>query len=190
MLSKIVELMFIFSLLFGAVNGTIDELSAKCASAAGDAVTTLISMSGGICLWSGLMEIMSESGMAEGLRRLLKLPVRLLYGRLDGDEEAVSYISQNMAANILGLGSAATPAGLSAADRLRNLHERGRIGTGPLITLMAVNTVSIQLIPVSVASARAALGAAAPYDILPAVWCASICSFLAAVIFAKSGVRD
>lgn len=186
MLSKLVELMVLSAVIIGALTGNMSLVSEKSASGAGQAVTTLLSMAGSICFWSGLMEIMAQSGLSKKLTSMLKRPIQLIYGRLSNDETAIAYLSQNMAANILGLGSAATPAGLNAAGRLRQLYDMGRISKVPMLLLMVVNTVSIQLVPVTVAAARAALGAPAPYDILPAVWCASICSFAAALIFAKT----
>jgi len=186
MLSKIVEIMLAAAILFGALGGRMGDVSSQSASAAAQAVTTVLSMAGSICFWSGMMEIMAESGLSQLLTRALKYPIRLIYGPLGGDERAIGLLGQNMAANILGLGSAATPAGLAAAGRLRELRDRGRIGKGPLVLLTVVNTVSLQLIPATVAAARASLGAEQPYDILVCVWCASICSFLAAVIFARA----
>lgn len=161
-------------------------LSASAAAAPGAVVETLVGMTGNICFWSGLMEIMAASGLADRLASVLQMPIRWIYGRLGNDRQAVSLLAWNMAGNLLGLGSAATPSGLEGAARLRTLHENGRIGRGPLCLLAVVNTVSIQLIPSTVAAAREALGAAQPYDILLPVWCASVCSFLAALTVAKA----
>lgn len=183
MLSKIVEILIALSAFAALLGGKMDILSSKCAEAPAQAVTTLISMAGGICFWSGLMEIMTESGMASMLTRALRGPLRLIYGRTD--DRAEELLCRNCAANILGLGSAATPAGIEGAKRLRYLHEKGRISGKPLFMLTVVNTVSIQLIPSTVAAARGALGAARPYDILLPVWLASIVSFISAVAVAK-----
>lgn len=185
MLSKVVEIMFVAAVIIGLACGKIPEVSSKSSTAAGEAVATIISMAGSICFWSGIMEIMSESGLSKKLTRILKAPITFIYGKLSGDREAVSLLSQNMAANILGLGSAATPAGLRAADRLKSLNEKGSISNVPILLLVVVNTVSIQLIPATVAAARGALGAASPYDILIPVWLASICSLAAALFFAR-----
>lgn len=183
MLSKIVEILVALSVFAAFVSGRIELLSSKCAEAPAQAVTTLISMAGGVCFWSGLMEIMSESGMAALLTKALRRPLRLIYGRTD--DRAEELLCRNCAANILGLGSAATPAGIEGAKRLRYLYEKGRISQRPLFMLTVVNTVSIQLIPATVAAARGALGARAPYDILLPVWLASALSFGAAVAVAK-----
>lgn len=183
MLSKIVEILMAFSLFAAVFGGKIEALSSKCAEAPAQALTMLISMAGGVCFWSGLMEIMAESGMAAMLTRALKKPIRLIYGKTDSKAEEL--LCRSFAANILGLGSAATPAGIEGGKRLRYLYDRGLISQRPLFMLTVVNTVSIQLIPATVAAARGALGAARPYDILAPVWLASIASFAAAVAVAK-----
>lgn len=190
MLSIIVEVLFALAFVAALLNGKMAEISTAGTSAAASAITTIIGMAGGLCFWSGLMEIMAQSGLSQRLTRLLKAPIRMIYGDFGGDREVVELLGQNMAANILGLGSAATPAGLAAAGRMRMLYEKGRISKRPMMLLMVVNTVSIQLLPITVASARSALGAGDPYDIILPVWCASICSFLAALIFAKASIKE
>ena len=78
----------------------------------------------------------------------------------------------DFAANLLGLGNAATPMGIQAAQRMK----RGGTATDELCRLIVLNTASIQLIPANVAAVRSALGCATPFDILPAVWVTSLCS--------------
>lgn len=185
MLSKIVEFMGILALFFGLYFGRMDSLAASVAQSPGQALEVLLGMAGSVCFWSGMMEVMEESGLAGRLGHLLRAPIGWIYGRLGGDRQAVALLARNMAGNLLGLGSAATPAGLEGAARLQTLWEQGRVGRRPLCLLAVVNTVSIQMIPTTVAAGRKALGAAAPYDILLPVWCASICSLLAALLAAR-----
>ena len=102
--------------------------------------------------------------------------IRLLFGSYAKDEECLRYISQNMSANLLGLGSAATPAGLKAAKRLQQLsRERGEKTHGVFL-LIVINTASLQLLPTTVAAVRSSMGSPRPFDILPAVWLASAVS--------------
>ena len=85
-----------------------------------------------------------------------------------------------MAANLLGLGNAATPMGIRAAQGMAQAH--GRRSARELATLVVLNTASVQLIPSTIASVRAACGAAVPFDILPAVWVTSVCSVAAGLL--------
>ena len=99
------------------------------------------------------------------------------------DEETLAAISANVSANLLGLGNAATPLGIRAAQRMA----RGCGGTASdeLCLLVVLNTASIQLIPATIASVRAAAGCRTPFDILPAVWLASVLSVAAGLTAAR-----
>lgn len=121
------------------------------------------------------MELVQASGLAEKLSRILMPLLRPLFGKAATDREAMETVSANVAANLLGLSNAATPLGLRAADRLYELEGR-RGSPNTVLTLITLNTASIQLIPSTVAAVRAACGAASPFDIMLPVWGASIFS--------------
>ncbi len=184
-MSIIVAAMIGISLIFALLMGNGSQIASAAVTGAQDAVSFLLSIAGGICFWSGLMEVMGRSGLSEGLSRLLSPLIRLIYGKWAEDRQVREAISQNMAANILGLGSAATPAGLRAISRMEELRQRGRLPQSALILLIVVNTTSMQLLPTTIAAVRSAAGAQQPFDILPAVWCASVCSVVCAVLAAR-----
>ena len=190
MLSKVVEIIFLCAFITGILTGQLSGLSEAVSGGLTQVGGTVVMMAGGICFWSGIMELIRESGISEALQRVLKLPIRLIYGKRTAGSTAADPIARNMAANILGLGSAATPAGLEAARELKRLSEMGRVEKRSLTVLVAMNTVSIQLIPVTAASIRAAMGSSDPYGILLPVWCASACSLLAALAFMGRGERE
>ena len=98
--------------------------------------------------------------------------LRRIFPSVTRDPALARNLSANICANFLGLGNAATPMGISAARRLT----RGDTATDELCRLIVLNTASIQLIPANVAAVRSALGCAAPFDILPAVWLTSLAS--------------
>ncbi|MEA5039762.1 MAG: nucleoside recognition domain-containing protein [Clostridiaceae bacterium] len=185
LMTRVLCVLLAVALLCGALTGRISEVSQASISGAKDAVTLLIAIGGTICLWSGLMEVMRESGLANKVARALRPVITLLFGKYAKDEEAREALSQNMAANLLGLGSAATPAGLRAAKRLNELADRYGEPPDAACLLIVVNTASLQLLPTTIAAVRAACGSAEPYDILPSVWLASAGSVLAAVVAAK-----
>ena len=179
--------MVALSILCGLAAGRGPEVAAAAAEGAAAAVELSLSIAGMLCLWTGVMEVMRQSGLAGQLSRLLAPLLRRLFPQVARDREAMDSISANVSANLLGLGSAATPLGLEAARQLA----RNSPGTASdsLCMLVVCNTASIQLIPTTVASVRAAEGCAAPFDILPAVWLASSLSvgvgILACKLFAK-----
>ena len=140
-----------------------------------------------LCPWPGAMEVMERSGIARGLSRLLRPAICRLYPDFVGDKRVMDAVSANLSANLLGLGNAATPLGLEAA-RLMAQRTPGVASDG-LCMLVVTNTASLQLIPTTVASLRAAAGSANPFDILPAVWLASVISVAVGVTAAKLFAR-
>lgn len=182
--SYIIALMVVFSLVFGALNGTLSALSAAAVAGAKDAVTLCISLCGMICLWSGVMELMRRAGLSEKLSAFLRPVLSKLFPTAAKDPETMDALSTNVSANLLGLGNAATPAGVKAAVGLKRLSKLDS-ASNELCLLVVMNTASIQLIPTTVASLRASYGAAAPFDILPAVWLSSILSVTVGILAAK-----
>ena len=176
--------MVVLSLVFGIALGDLGAVASAAMEGAGEAVSTCISIGGMICLWSGIMEVMRRCGLTDGLSRLLRPILSRLYPSARRDQEAMEALSTNMAANLMGLGNAATPAGIRAAQRLYQLQQGSGAGA-ELCMLVVMNTASIQLFPATIAGVRAAGGAAAPFDILPAVWITSAVSVAAGILAAK-----
>ena len=109
---------------------------------------------------------------------------RRLFPACAADEEGFSSLCGNLAANLLGLGNAATPLGVRAAQRMQALSGAAH-ASDEMCLLVVMNTASLQLIPSTVAAVRARLGAAHAFDILPAVWLASACSVAAGILAAR-----
>lgn len=166
--------MAVLSILCGLATGRGELVAAAAVEGAQAAVELCVSIAGMLCLWTGVMEVMRRSGLAEGLSRLLRPVLSLLFPQVSGDRGVMDSISSNVSANLLGLGNAATPLGIEAVRRM----ERKSPGTASdaMCMLVVCNTASIQLIPTTVASVRAAAGSSSPFDILPAVWLASALS--------------
>lgn len=151
------------------------QLGAAVLSGAQSGITLAISIAGSICLWTGVGKLMEHAGITGMLSRLMRPLLNWVFPSSKKDKILSQKLSANISANILGLGNAATPMGIQAAQRLADPHKPG-LATDELCRLIVLNTASIQLIPGNVAAIRASLGAEAPFDILPAVWITSICS--------------
>jgi len=158
-------------------------VAAAAMEGAGAAVELCLSMAGMLCLWMGVMEIMKRAGIAQALSRLLRPVIRRLYPDFAKDREVMDSVSANVSANLLGLGNAATPMGIQAAKAMS--RRTPGVASDSLCMLVVCNTASIQLIPTTIASVRGAAGAAAPFDILPAVWLASAISVCVGILAAK-----
>lgn len=167
--------MVLLSAATAALLGKGSELSGAVLDGAQSAVTLVIGMSGAICLWSGVGRVMEDSGITGLLSELLSPVLKRLFPDTRKDKVLSQHLSANICANILGLGNAATPMGILAAQRMAASGKPG-IASDQLCRLVVLNTASIQLIPTSVAAIRLAAGASAPFDILPAVWLTSLCS--------------
>ena len=171
------------AVIYGLLNGTIGAVGSAAMEGAAAAVDLCLSMAGIMCLWSGVMSIMKASGLMDGLSRLFRPVLNRLLPNACRDPETLAALSGNVSANLLGLGNAATPLGIRAARRMA----RGCSGqaSNELCTLVVLNTASIQLLPTTVAGVRAALGAENAFDIVPAVWLASVLSVAAGLTAAK-----
>ena len=175
--------MVMLSLVFGILSGNLDEVANAAMAGAQSAIDLSVSMAGMLCLWSGIMEVMNVCGLSRGLARAFRPLLRQLLPEASRDEETLAAVSANVSANLLGLGNAATPLGIRAARRMARGCEGA--ASDELCLLVVLNTASIQLLPTTIASVRAAAGCRTPFDILPAVWFASVLSVAAGLLTAR-----
>jgi len=177
MMGVIWTILLCISVVFGVATGQVGALSTAVSEGAQAAVTTVLSITGMMMLWCAVMEVMRESGLMEKLARLLNPVLKRLFP--SANRETLAHLSANVSANLLGLGNAATPAGIRAAEGLRDSPQ-------DLTMLTVINTSSLQLIPTTVAAIRASAGAASPFDILPAVWLATLAAQVAGILAVKA----
>ena len=177
--------MVFFSLVAGILTGNSAALASAALEGAQTGLTVTLSMAGALCLWTGLSRVMEESGISAVLGRRFRPVLGKLFPQTAKNETAMGALCGNVTANLLGLGNAATPLGIAAVRAMG----QGDTATDEMCRLIVLNTASIQLIPTTVAAVRAGLGAAAPFDILPAVWLTSLLStasgLLAAAVFGR-----
>ena len=166
------------------LQGRLGTLTPAAMEGAGNAVTLCLSLAGALCLWSGLSKVMERAGLTERLGRLMKPILTKLFPTAGRDALTLGYLTANVSANLLGLGNAATPTGIAAVKRMQRLANTSE-ATDEMCLLIVMNTASIQLLPTTVASVRAGLGAPSPFDILPAVWLTSAASVTMGLLAAK-----
>lgn len=162
------------SLFASVVLGNGDALAAAVPQGAREGINLVISMAGSICLWSGIGKLMDTVGFTGFLSKILSPLLNRIFPTTKQDKILAQSLSANVCANFLGLGNAATPMGIQAAQRLAQRREG--VASDELCRLIVLNTASIQLIPANVAAVRVGLGCQTPFDILPAVWVTSLCS--------------
>ena len=171
-MSWIWTIFLLLSILGALCTDSAGALSAAVLQGAQAGVTLAVSMAGAICLWTGAGALMERCGITGSLSRLLRPLLHRLFPTTRTDPALAWDLSANICANLLGLGNAATPMGIRAAQRMK----RGDTATNEMCRLIVLNTASIQLIPSNVAAVRAGLGCETPFDLLPAVWATSLCS--------------
>ena len=185
MMNAVLVGMLTFSVVSEAFGGNMEALSAAALSGCGEAVTLVISLTGMLCLWCGLMKIAQQCRLTEAVARLFRPLTRLLFPELPAGSPALQAICMNLSANLLGLGNAATPLGLAAMQELQKLNRQKDTASNAMVTFVVLNTASLQLIPTTCAVLRQQAGSAAPMEILPAVWLSSVASAAAALTLAR-----
>lgn len=192
-LSKIWTGMVLISILAALLLERGMQLGTSVLEGAQSGVTLAVSMSGAICLWSGVGKLLEVLGATHHMSRLLRPVLSRVFPSTKKDDKLASCLSANISANFLGLGNAATPMGIAAMRRMRQPDKSG-LATDEMCRLVVLNTASIQLLPTNVAAIRASLGCTTPFDILPAVWITSIFSaglgITAAWLFGKVWRHD
>ncbi len=183
-MSVIWVLLLVASVAVAAVTGRISALPAAIAESAGRSVTLSLGLVGMLSLWMGLMKVAESAGVVRALGRLARPALRRLFPSVPDDSPAMGAMVMNISANMLGLGNAATPFGIRPMEELEKSNPTPGIATDAQALFCALNTASIQLVPATVISLRAASGSRQPADILGATLLASACATAAAVVAA------
>ncbi len=174
--------LYVLGITAAAVSGTAEAAGAAMLAGAEEAVRFCLVLAGALCLWSAVLELLEAAGFTSRLSALLRVPLGRLFPVGCREPAILDALSENVTANLLGLGNAATPAGLRAA---RGLSALGPAARDELCLLVVMNTASLQLVPGTIAAMRAAAGAASAFDILPAVWVSTLCSLAAGLLTAS-----
>lgn len=188
--------MMLIAIIYGAVNGTIPEVTQAALDSSKEAISLCITMLGILSFWMGLMQIGIASGLVAKLTRGVQPILRWLFPRIPKGHPALEQIAVNCIANILGLGWAATPAGLKAMEELKSLEEDRRSRRDPLAVpkgtasdemcaFLVINISSLQLIPVNVIAYRSQYGSVDPTAIVGPVIIATFVNTLAGVAVCK-----
>lgn len=185
MLNSLWAGMILIGIIFAAFTGRIPEITDAALDSSKEAVTLCITMIGVMAFWMGLMEIASKAGMIEKGAKMLKPFVRFLFPEVPEGHKAGEHITTNIIANFLGLGWAATPAGLKAMEELGKLNHGSPVASNAMCNFLILNISSLQLIPVNVIAFRSQYGSVNPTAIVGAGIVATAISTGTAIIFCK-----
>lgn len=172
-------------IFFAAFHGTMGQITESFISSSTEAVNLCIFMLGVIGVWNGMMEIAVKSGLMKKIAKTMYPFIHWLFPDIPPRHKANEYIAANMAANILGLGWAATPAGLKAMRELQKLEEGGGRASDMMCAFLVLNISSLQLVPINMIAYRSQYGFVNPAAVvLPAI-CATMISTIAGIVFIK-----
>ena len=173
--------LILIAIIYSLLTGNISTINNGILTHATSGVNLILEMMPLIVLWTGIMKIAEKSGLLQVFAKALNPLLRRLFPSLPKDHLALGYIDSNIGANMLGLGSAATPFGLKAMDELQKDNPKKTEATEAMITFLVLNTGGVTLIPTTVIALRIMHGSANPTEII-------ITSILATAVSSISGL--
>lgn len=192
MLNYIWAFMIVIGVIYGVATGTIEQVGNGAIESAEEAVKLCVTMLGIMSMWMGFMEVAEKSGLVAKAEKLLEPVICWLFPEIPKDHKARPHIITNIIANILGLGWAATPAGLKAMEELAKepIPQKGKflpshIATNEMCTFLVINISSLQLIPVNMIAYRSQYGSQNPASIVAPAILATAISTITGVVFCK-----
>ena len=185
MLNKIWCFFILISIAFGIGSGNIEAVNNSVFTSIESTMTLVIKMMGGMCFWSGIMEIAKHTSLEEKLKKLIRPLNNFIFSKLDKNSLAYENITMNMATNMLGLGNAATPLGLKAVEELEKINQSPDQLSDEEIMFIAINTASLEIMPTSIITIRSSLGSTSPGSIILGVWFSSIVAFISIIVVTK-----
>ncbi len=172
------------SVVFAALNGTMQEVMNASIAAANSAVQIAIGLLGMMALWLGLMRVLRDAGMLTVFARAVAPLMRRLFPDVPIEHPAMAAMMMNVAANMMGITNAATPFGLKAMQELNTLNEKPGIATNSMALFLAINTSGVAVLPLGAIAVRASMGSMDPAGILVPTVLATACSTVAGVTVA------
>jgi len=185
MLNWIWLALVVLAVAIGGWNNRLGEVTTGAFDGAKTAVTIALGLIGIMALWLGVMRLAERAGLVQKIARALHPIMRRLFPDVPPDHPAMGSMLMNMAANMLGLGNAATPLGLRAMRDLEQLNPRPSVASNAMCTFLAINTASVQLIPATAIALLASAGSTRPTAIVGTALLATLCAATVAITAAK-----
>ena len=179
-------LFFILSaIILGAINGKIEDVTDAAFTSATKAVTLAIGLIGLMAFWLGIMKIAEDSQLITLISKLVKPIAIRLFPDIPPEHPAIGSMVMNISANMLGLGNAATPLGLKAMEDLNKLNEHKGVASNAMCTFLAINTSSLQLIPIMAIAILKEVGYTNPTQVIGSTLFATCISTIVAIVSVK-----
>ena len=182
MVNIIWGIFIIIGIVFGLINGKIDLINNEIVNSGKSALSLILEMIPMIALWMGLMGIAEDSGLLKVVAHKLGFILKKLFPSIPKDNEALGLIASNVAINMAGLGSAATPCGLKAMKELERINPKKDTATPAMITFLVLNTSGVTIIPTTIISLRVLHGSSNPTEIIPTCIISTLCASIAGLL--------
>ena len=179
MINKIWGFFIVVGILFTLFFGDVTSLNDTILTSASSGVKMVLDLIPILVLWSGIMKIAEKSGVLNNISKLFRPLLSKLFPTLKKDSKALGYITSNIAANALGLGSAATPFGLKAMESMQKENDKKDTASDAMITFLVLNTSGVTIIPTTVIALRLMHKSSSPEEIIITAILATICSSIA-----------
>ncbi len=183
MINYIFGIFIMIGIVYSFFTGNVDVLNNSLISSGEDAISMIFKMIPLLCLWLGVMKIAEASNLIDKISGFLSKVINPLFPELKKNTPSISYIATNIAMNMLGLGSGATPFGLKAMESMQQENDKKDTASRSMITFLVINTASVTIIPTTVISMRILAGSTSPTIIVPASIITTILSCFLALIF-------
>ena len=177
--------MILVGVIYAAFTGNMNAVTNQALASAKEAISLCITMAGAMAFWVGIMRIAEHQGILEKIAQKMNPILNFLFPSVPKSSPARSDIASNIVANVLGLGWAATPAGLSAMKQLKKLDARTGYATDAMCDFLILNISSLQLIPVNIIAYRTEYGAVNPVAVVGPAILATCVSTGAAILVIK-----
>jgi spore maturation protein SpmA len=173
------------SVLAAALGGRMAGVSTAALDAAKGAGELALGLVGQMALWLGFMRVLRDGGLLRGIARAIAPVMRRLFPDVPAEHPAMGAMVMNLAANVLGLGNAATPFGLKAMRELDRLNPNPGVATNSMALFLAINTAGVAVLPLGVIAVRASLGSSNAGGVIAPTLLATACGTLSAIVAAK-----
>lgn len=182
MVSYIWFFLIIIGVTYSFFTGNISVINESILTNGNKALELMLSILPVIVLWSGIMKIAEDAGMLKSFAKILEPILSKLFPSVPKDNKALGYIASNIAANMMGLGSAATPFGLKAMTELQKINDKKDTASVAMITFLVLNTAGVTIVPTTVLALRISYGSANPSEIIAPGVIATFSSCIGAIL--------
>ena len=190
MVGRIFAVLCIIAVIFGIYNQNMADVSSAAVDGAMRAVKLTFDLCGGMALWGGVMRILEVKGVVRRFSRMIHPVLRLVFPDAAKKKNGTEEIGATLAANMLGIGNAATPLAIRAMKKLDENRTDAQINddtaSDDMITFAVMNTAAFSILPTGVLTMRSAFGSSEPFSVIPCIWICSAASCITAVILCRT----